>query len=270
MNEPSSSHVTNPTHSRPLYSKVVTGEHKVYKQQSAVEMTDVPTIARNVCKTTASFETRSQMTEPSPSHVTITKTTHSRPLYSKVVKDSTQDRKPTTTRKHPTTYLQKHRSPPLRTSTCYSDTHPGRHQYINTSTTTTTTSKTTPIPTKPPPPSKTRQRLGNSLSPIPELSNEDEFPPLPAPHRSTVLSLGPRTTLAEHIRNYNGQHQTKSPPPRLFQYNHQHLVQLHSPHKHTHIPSIALTNHKKPPDLRLEPDPLFPDFNLPPYHNSPH
>lgn len=88
-----------------------------------------------------------------------------------------------------------------------------RHQYINTSTTTTTTSKTTPIPTKPPPPSKTRQRLGNSLSPIPELSNEDEFPPLPAPHRSTVLSLGPRTTLAEHIRNYNGQHQTKSPPP---------------------------------------------------------
>ncbi|KAK0155666.1 hypothetical protein N1851_001939 [Merluccius polli] len=88
MTEPSSSHVTtNTTNSRPLYSKVVTGEQKVCKQQSAVGgMTNVPTAAHNVCKTASSIETRSQMTEPSSNHVTITNTTHSRPLYSKVVK----------------------------------------------------------------------------------------------------------------------------------------------------------------------------------------
>ncbi|KAK0136497.1 hypothetical protein N1851_027395 [Merluccius polli] len=90
MTEPSSSHVTttNTTNSRPLYSEVVKGEQKVCKQQFALgEMTNVPTAARNVCTTTASsIKTRSRMTEPSSSHVILTNTTHSRPLYSQVVK----------------------------------------------------------------------------------------------------------------------------------------------------------------------------------------
>ncbi|KAE8277680.1 hypothetical protein D5F01_LYC24312 [Larimichthys crocea] len=90
------------------------------------------------------------------------------------------------------------------------------HGHSNTITntitnTTTSTSQATITYTKPPAISKTRQRLGVSLSPIPELSDEEEFPPLPAPHKTTVLSLGQQTTLSEHITNYNRQHQNRTP-----------------------------------------------------------
>ncbi|KAM7401467.1 hypothetical protein PAMA_005596 [Pampus argenteus] len=89
------------------------------------------------------------------------------------------------------------------------------HTHSNTSTNitsnTASTSQATITYTKPPPISRTRQRIGDSLSPIPELSDEEEFPPLPAPRKTTVLSLGQRTTLAEHITNYNKQQQTRTP-----------------------------------------------------------
>ncbi|KAM7423441.1 hypothetical protein PAMA_011146 [Pampus argenteus] len=98
-------------------------------------------------------------------------------------------------------------------------THPQAEQIIHTHSNTSTnitsntasTSQATIAYTKPLPISRTRQRIGDSLSPIPELSDEEEFPPLPAPRKTTVLSLGQRTTLSEHITNYNKQQQTRTP-----------------------------------------------------------
>ncbi|TKS65922.1 ATP-dependent DNA helicase PIF1 [Collichthys lucidus] len=89
MNEPLSSHVTtNPTNSRPLYSKVVKGEQRGCNQQSAVgKLTKVASNVGNVCnKTVRSAEKRSHMNEPALCDVSTTNATNTHPLSSKKVK----------------------------------------------------------------------------------------------------------------------------------------------------------------------------------------